>query len=84
MAETLDVFDRHGKRDSHCGVATESRSSSGYVHRTDTMTDEVVQLHLEHAIVRRLLGRFTAQGFVHTTCRVRASVKQLMPFAGWF
>ncbi len=30
-----------------------------------TMTDEVVHLHLEHRIVRRLLGRFTAQGFVH-------------------
>ena len=31
----------------------------------DTMTDEVVQLHLEHRVVQRLLGRFTAQGFVH-------------------
>jgi len=31
----------------------------------DTMTDEVVQLHLEHRVVRRLLGRFTAQGFVY-------------------
>jgi len=30
-----------------------------------TMTDEVVHLHLEHPVVRRLLGRFTAQGFVH-------------------
>nr|HQU44989.1 hypothetical protein [Pirellulales bacterium] len=29
------------------------------------MTDEVVHLHLEHRIVQRLLGRFTAQGFVH-------------------
>jgi superfamily II DNA or RNA helicase len=29
------------------------------------MTDEVVQLHLEHRVVQRLLGRFTAQGFVH-------------------
>ncbi len=29
------------------------------------MTDEVVHLHLEHPVVRRLLGRFTAQGFVH-------------------
>ena len=28
------------------------------------MTDEVVHLHLEHRVVRRLLGRFTAQGFV--------------------
>jgi superfamily II DNA or RNA helicase len=31
----------------------------------DTMTDEVVQLHLEHRIVQRLLGRFTSQGFVY-------------------
>lgn len=27
--------------------------------------DTVVQLHLEHRLVRRLLGRFTAQGFVY-------------------
>ena len=30
-----------------------------------TMDDEVVHLHLEHRVVQRLLGRFTAQGFVH-------------------
>lgn len=30
-----------------------------------TVTDEVVHLHLEHRIVQRLLGRFTAQGFVY-------------------
>lgn len=29
------------------------------------MTEEVVQLHLEHRVVQRLLSRFTAQGFVH-------------------
>jgi superfamily II DNA or RNA helicase len=34
-------------------------------HDPGTMTDEVVHLHLEHRIVQRLLGRFTAQGFVH-------------------
>ena len=28
------------------------------------VTDRVVQLHLEHRLVRRLLSRFTAQGFV--------------------
>ena len=28
-------------------------------------TEEVVHLHLEHRVVQRLLGRFTAQGFVH-------------------
>ncbi len=29
------------------------------------ITEEVVHLHLEHPVVRRLLGRFTSQGFVH-------------------
>ncbi len=29
------------------------------------VTEEVVQLHLEHPVVRRLLSRFVAQGFVH-------------------
>jgi SNF2 family DNA or RNA helicase len=29
------------------------------------MDDGVVHLHLEHRMVQRLLGRFTAQGFVH-------------------
>jgi hypothetical protein len=29
------------------------------------MTNEVVQLHLQHRIVQRLLGRFLSQGFVH-------------------
>jgi superfamily II DNA or RNA helicase len=31
----------------------------------DTVDDDVVQLHLEHRVVQRLLGRFLAQGFVH-------------------
>ena len=30
-----------------------------------TVTDEVVHLHLEHPVVRRLLSRFVSQGFVH-------------------
>ena len=30
-----------------------------------TMEEDVVHLHLEHRVVQRLLGRFTAQGFVH-------------------
>ncbi len=32
---------------------------------TGTMDQDVVHLHLEHRVVQRLLGRFTAQGFVH-------------------
>ena len=31
----------------------------------DIVTEDVVHLHLEHRVVRRLLGRFSAQGFVH-------------------
>lgn len=27
--------------------------------------DDIVQLHLEHRVVQRLLGRFLSQGFVH-------------------
>jgi superfamily II DNA or RNA helicase len=30
-----------------------------------TLDDSVVHLHLEHRVVRRLLGRFLSQGFVH-------------------
>ncbi|MGO9122886.1 MAG: DISARM system SNF2-like helicase DrmD [Desulfomonilaceae bacterium] len=32
---------------------------------TGTVDDDVVHLHLEHRVVQRLLGRFSAQGFVH-------------------
>jgi superfamily II DNA or RNA helicase len=31
----------------------------------ETIDDASVQLHLEHRVVRRLLGRFTSQGFVY-------------------
>lgn len=33
------------------------------------MDDRVVHLHLEHRVVQRLLGRFTAQGFYHDLSR---------------
>ena len=33
------------------------------------MDDRVVHLHLEHRMVQRLLGRFTAQGFYHDLSR---------------
>lgn len=32
---------------------------------TGKLADDVVHLHLEHRVVQRLLGRFTAQGFVY-------------------
>jgi hypothetical protein len=41
----------------------------------DGIDDEVVQLHLEHRLVRRLLGRFVSQGFVHDDIS-RACVSQ--------
>src|SRR5262249_40724491 len=31
----------------------------------DEIDDDIVQLHLSHRVVQRLLGRFLAQGFVH-------------------
>jgi superfamily II DNA or RNA helicase len=31
----------------------------------DTIDEDVVQLHLQHRVVQRLLGRFVSQGFVH-------------------
>ena len=31
----------------------------------ESVDESVVQLHLEHRVVKRLLGRFLAQGFVH-------------------
>jgi hypothetical protein len=34
-------------------------------HAQDSLNEGTVQLHLSHQIVQRLLGRFTAQGFVH-------------------
>lgn len=42
----------------------------------DAIDDELVQLHLEHRVVRRLLGRFLAQGFVHDDL-ARACVGQV-------
>lgn len=34
-------------------------------HAQESLNEGTVQLHLSHQIVQRLLGRFTAQGFVH-------------------
>lgn len=34
-------------------------------HDPGTLDGEVVHLHLEHRVVRRLLGRFISQGFLH-------------------
>ena len=37
----------------------------GVVGGSKKVTDDVVQLHLEHPVVQRLLQRFLSQGFVH-------------------
>ena len=42
---------------------------------TGTLDEDVVQLHLEHRVVRRLLNRFLTQGFVHDDLS-RACVSQ--------
>ena len=46
------------------GVAAESPIRPVVFEDTGTMDEDVVHLHLEHRVVRRLLGRFIAQGFV--------------------
>jgi superfamily II DNA or RNA helicase len=65
-AETMDslrVPKQHDER------LFEWRSSSPIRHVVfedpGRVTDEVVQLHLEQRVVKRLLGRFLSQGFVH-------------------
>ena len=37
--------------------------------------DSVVQLHLQHRVVQRLLSRFSAQGFVHHDLLLRLPVQ---------
>jgi len=65
-AETMDTLRAPRKRDEKFW---EWRSNSPIrpvvFEDTGTMDDDVVHLHLEHRIVQRLLGHFTAQGFVH-------------------
>ena len=58
------------------GTGGASPRSGPWSSRTpDTMTEDVVHLHLEHRVVQRLLGRFTARASSTTTCR-RACLAQ--------
>ena len=65
-AVTLDTL-REPRKDSQTVAQWRSESPLRPVVFEDPgeVTDEVVHLHLEHPLVRRLLGHFTSQGFVH-------------------
>jgi hypothetical protein len=65
-AETMDALRAPRQRDQKPWEwRRESPIRPVVFHDTGTMEDDVVHLHLEHRVVQRLLGRFTAQGFVH-------------------
>ena len=65
-AETMDTLRAPRKRDQKPWEwRRESPIRPVVFHDTGTMDQDVVHLHLEHRVVQRLLGRFTAQGFVH-------------------
>ena len=65
-AETMDTLRVPRKRDQKPWEWRRESPIRPIVFRdTGTMDQEVVHLHLEHRVVQRLLGRFTAQGFVH-------------------
>ena len=64
--ETMDTLRPPRKRDQKPWEwRRESPIRPVVFEDTGTMDQDVVHLHLEHRVVRRLLGRFTAQGFVH-------------------
>ena len=65
-AETMDTLRAPRNRDQKPWEwRRESPIRPVVFHDTGTMDQDVVHLHLEHRVVQRLLGRFTAQGFVH-------------------
>jgi superfamily II DNA/RNA helicase len=61
--ETLRVPPEDGKRDFVW--RKESPIRPVVFSAPDEINDDIVQLHLSHRVVQRLLGRFLAQGFVH-------------------
>lgn len=65
-AETMDTLRVPRKRDQKLWEWRRSSPIRPVVFEDPgTVGDEVVHLHLEQRVVQRLLGRFTAQGFVH-------------------
>lgn len=65
-AETLDTLRPARERDQKLWEWRRASPIRPVVFEDPgTMEGDVVQLHLEHRVVRRLLGRFSAQGFIH-------------------
>jgi len=65
-AETMDTLRTPRKRDQKFWEWRRTSPIRPVVFEDrGTIDDDVVHLHLEQRMVQRLLGRFTAQGFVH-------------------
>jgi len=65
-AETMDTLRVPRKRDQKLWDWRRSSPIRSVVFEDPgTLDDEVVHMHLEQRVVQRLLGRFTAQGFIH-------------------
>jgi hypothetical protein len=63
VLDSLRTPPTEGRRDAQWRRASPIRPV--VFNAQDSLNDGTVQLHLSHQIVQRLLGRFTAQGFVH-------------------
>lgn len=65
-ASTLATLRKPGEIDVSKGSRAESSPLRPVVFEApESIDDSVAQLHLEHRVTKRLLGRFLAQGFVH-------------------
>jgi hypothetical protein len=65
-ADTMDTLRAPRKRDQRLWEWRRTSPIRPIIFEdSGTMDDDMVHLHLEHRMVHRLLGRFTAQGFVH-------------------
>ncbi|MFN3194041.1 MAG: DISARM system SNF2-like helicase DrmD [Aureliella sp.] len=65
-AETMDTLRAPRKRDQKLWEWRKSSPIREVVFNDPgVVSDDVVHLHLEQRVVQRLLGRFSAQGFVH-------------------
>jgi hypothetical protein len=65
-AETLDALRMPREKDQKLWEwRRESKLRPVVFEDTGTIDQDVVHLHLEHRVARRLLGRFLARGFVH-------------------
>ncbi|MBI4703442.1 MAG: helicase [Deltaproteobacteria bacterium] len=65
-ADTMDTLRAPRRREQkHADWRRDSAIRPVVFKDQGTIDDDVVHLHLEHRLVRRLLGRFLAQGFVY-------------------